>query len=137
MAHAESQGATTRGVCWEPNLTRCVDSAGQVNARDGAGYPRGLAGDEIPLEARIATFADIYDSLTRDRPYRPALKLAEALEFVRASRGTRFDPDVVDAFLAAQAEIRRARGSHKVPPRFDEIRAGDSPAVRKRPQRTR
>jgi HD-GYP domain-containing protein (c-di-GMP phosphodiesterase class II) len=73
---------------------------------DGTGYPHQLRGPEIPLEARIAGLADAFDSLTRDRPYRPALKRSDALEVVRKGRSTQFDPDVVDAFFAAEAEIR-------------------------------
>jgi HD-GYP domain-containing protein (c-di-GMP phosphodiesterase class II) len=80
---------------------------------DGSGYPQGLGRDEIPLEARIATLADFFDSLTRERPYRPAVKVAHALQLVRAGRGVQFDPDVVDAFFAAQAEIRRTRKSER------------------------
>ncbi len=76
---------------------------------DGSGYPQGLRGDEIPLGARIAAVADVFDSLTRMRSYRPAFKVAAALEVVQLRRGTHFDPDVVDAFFAAQPEIRRLR----------------------------
>jgi response regulator RpfG family c-di-GMP phosphodiesterase len=74
---------------------------------DGTGYPHQLSGDGIPIEARIAALADAFDSLTRERPYRPALNLSQALELVREGRGTQFDPDVVDAFFVAEAEIRR------------------------------
>jgi HD-GYP domain-containing protein (c-di-GMP phosphodiesterase class II) len=76
---------------------------------DGAGYPHQLRGGEIPLEARIAALADTFDSVLRDRPYRPAMEHAEALEVVRSGRGTLFDPDVVDAFFASEAEIQRVR----------------------------
>jgi HD-GYP domain-containing protein (c-di-GMP phosphodiesterase class II) len=76
---------------------------------DGTGYPHQLRGTDIPLEARIAALADAFDSLTRDRPYRPALNFSEALELVRQGRGTQFDPDIVDAFFVAEAEIRSVR----------------------------
>jgi HD-GYP domain-containing protein (c-di-GMP phosphodiesterase class II) len=76
---------------------------------DGAGYPEGLSGRKIPLEARIAAVADVFDSLTRDRTYRPAFTAAEATRIVTDGRGTQFDPDVVDAFIAAQHRIRRVR----------------------------
>jgi putative two-component system response regulator len=66
---------------------------------DGSGYPRGLAGEEIPLEGRIVAVADVFDALTSDRPYRPALSVAEARAHIAAGRGTAFDPQVVDAFL--------------------------------------
>jgi HD-GYP domain-containing protein (c-di-GMP phosphodiesterase class II) len=76
---------------------------------DGQGYPHGLRGEEIPLEVRIATVADVFDALTRIRPYRPAFKVAEAFELIQAGRETQFDPAVVDAFLSAGLEIRRLR----------------------------
>jgi len=65
---------------------------------DGSGYPRGLAGDEIPLAGRIVTVADVFDALTSDRPYRGAWTAEDALTFVIEQRGRKFDPAVVDAF---------------------------------------
>ena len=72
---------------------------------DGAGYPRGLKGEAIPIEGRIAAIADVFDALTSDRPYRPAMSLGEALGILRGGRGTHFDPAVLDAFLASVDEI--------------------------------
>jgi len=66
---------------------------------DGAGYPRGLRGQEIPLEGRIVAVADVYDALTSDRVYRAAFSPGAALEVMRAGRGSQFDPEVLDAFL--------------------------------------
>lgn len=71
---------------------------------DGAGYPAHLAGDDIPLAARIVCVADAFDALTNDRPYRLARSLTESLTEIRRHRGRQFDPrivDVVDARLAA------------------------------------
>lgn len=70
---------------------------------DGSGYPRGLRGDEIPLEGRIVTIADVFDAITSDRPYRAATGVDEALAVIASQRGTAFDPDVVDAFLGVRA----------------------------------
>jgi putative two-component system response regulator len=67
---------------------------------DGSGYPRGLTGDAIPQEGRIAAVADVFDALTRDRPYRPRFSRPHALEMMADGRGTHFDPDVLDAFVA-------------------------------------
>jgi diguanylate cyclase (GGDEF)-like protein len=67
---------------------------------DGRGYPRGLAGDGIPLEARILAVADAYEAMIADRPYRAGMSPDEAQEELRAHRGTQFDAPVVDAFLA-------------------------------------
>jgi HD-GYP domain-containing protein (c-di-GMP phosphodiesterase class II) len=66
---------------------------------DGSGYPRGVGADAIPLEARILTVSDIVESISADRPYRKSLGLAAALDEIRRLRGTRLDPEVVDACL--------------------------------------
>lgn len=66
---------------------------------DGSGYPEGLVGDEIPLIARIIAVADVFDALTSVRPYRRAFTFDEAIELIRAERGTKLDPDCVDALL--------------------------------------
>jgi putative nucleotidyltransferase with HDIG domain len=70
---------------------------------DGRGYPDGLAGPEIPLEAAIVGLADSWDAMTTDRPYHRALSADEALAEVRKGRGTQFAPEVVDAFFAVVA----------------------------------
>lgn len=70
---------------------------------DGSGYPLGLRGDEIMPEARILTVADVVESMSSHRPYRPALGLDAALEEITLHRGTRFDPAVVDALVAMVA----------------------------------
>jgi putative two-component system response regulator len=67
---------------------------------DGTGYPRGLAGDEIPIEARIVAVADVLDALLSDRPYRPAMSIEEATATIQEGRGTQFDPEIVDVLLA-------------------------------------
>jgi len=66
---------------------------------DGSGYPRGLAGEEIPLEGRICAVADVFDALTTDRRYRKALPNEEVYGIVRRERGVHFDPAVVDVFF--------------------------------------
>jgi len=91
---------------------------------DGAGYPNGLTGDEIPLEARITAIADVFDALTSDRVYRPAFQPEEARELMLEGRGTQFDAGLLDLFFGAWGEvcaIRRAaesgvRGHHALPP---------------------
>jgi ribonuclease P protein subunit RPR2 len=64
---------------------------------DGTGYPDGLAGDEIPLAARVFSVADTLDALTTDRPYRPASGWTEARDEIHRFSGLQFDPDVVAA----------------------------------------
>lgn len=78
---------------------------------DGGGYPRGLAGDAIPIGARLFAVADAYDAITSDRPYRRSKSHAEAVEEIRRAASTQFDPKAVAAFLsvpeAEWKEIRR------------------------------
>lgn len=74
---------------------------------DGSGYPAGLAGEAIPLAARILALADVYDALTTVRPYKTAWTHEEALTYIRENRATHFDPEVVDAFLTNE---ERANG---------------------------
>jgi putative nucleotidyltransferase with HDIG domain len=71
---------------------------------DGSGYPRGLKGDEIPLEARILTVADIVESMSEDRPYRKSLGIDAAIQEITRLSGTRLDPIVVDACIRLVSE---------------------------------
>jgi ribonuclease P protein subunit RPR2 len=73
---------------------------------DGAGYPDGLAGEQIPLSARIFAVADTLDAMTSDRPYRAALDWADAIEEIQAQSGRQFDPGVVQAFVAEEQNLR-------------------------------
>ncbi len=92
---------------------------------DGGGYPRGLAGEEIPLGARIFTIADAFDAMTSDRTYRCAMPAEQALAEVLRNSGTQFDPTAVRAFLSVYqkrfvgtvhhghlASVREAPGEH-------------------------
>jgi putative nucleotidyltransferase with HDIG domain len=65
---------------------------------DGTGYPDGLAGEDIPVAARVFAVADVLDALTTDRPYRPCLPLAQARAMIVGESGRHFDPQVVEAF---------------------------------------
>ncbi len=67
---------------------------------DGAGYPDGLSGEDIPIGARILLVADAFDAMTFDRPYRKAMPVADAIAELTRFSGTQFDPTIVDAFLA-------------------------------------
>lgn len=67
---------------------------------DGTGYPRGLKGEEIPFEGRVAAIADVFDALTSDRVYRKAYPLTDAVEIMRQERGKHFDPVLLDLFLS-------------------------------------
>ena len=84
---------------------------------DGSGYPRGLAGNAIPVEGRICAIADVFDALTSDRIYRQAFQPDEARELMLQGRGTQFDADLLDLFFGtydAVLEIRRSAGTMDV-----------------------
>jgi diguanylate cyclase (GGDEF)-like protein len=76
---------------------------------DGSGYPDRLRGQEIPLASRIIAVCDAFEAMTTDRPYHERRASPDALAELRRCAGTQFDPDVVDAFVAALAELRPAR----------------------------
>ncbi len=84
---------------------------------NGEGYPQGLKGDQIPLQAKIISVADTFDAMTTDRPYQKGMKLAEALDRVKSFVGTRYDPEVVEALIAACecGQIRPHSASWKTP----------------------
>jgi putative two-component system response regulator len=73
---------------------------------DGSGYPMGLAGEAIPVSARIMAISDVFDALTSRRIYKPPTSLEESVEIIRQGRGRHFDPDIVDAFLTNFAEFK-------------------------------
>jgi putative two-component system response regulator len=72
---------------------------------DGSGYPDGLAGDAIPVSARLMAVADVFDALITVRVYKPAMSYPEARDIIASGRGSHFDPDMVDAFVANFAEF--------------------------------
>lgn len=80
---------------------------------NGSGYPNGLSGDDIPLAARIASVADVFDALTSKRPYKDAFSLEKSYAIIKESRGTHFDPNVVDTFFDAQEDIERVYHNFK------------------------
>jgi hypothetical protein len=79
---------------------------------DGAGYPQGLAGDDIPLPGRIVAVADAFDAVTSDRVYKAATPFDEAVLVILAGRGTQFDPAVVDAFASCLDAIAEVHAAH-------------------------
>jgi putative two-component system response regulator len=72
---------------------------------DGSGYPDRLAGEQIPLSARLMAVADVYDALISRRVYKPAFTHQQALDVMRKGRGTHFDPDVLDAFFEIEGQF--------------------------------
>ena len=83
-----------------PELAYCVDGIRYHHERwDGAGYPEGLKGENIPLEARILGIADAFDAMTSTRPYREALSREQALDELEKDAGKHFDPELVQVFI--------------------------------------
>jgi putative two-component system response regulator len=82
-----------------------LETAGQIARShherwDGAGYPDGLAGDDIPIAGRLVHVADVFDVLVHERPYRESFTWEQAAGEIRAGAGSQFDPEVVRAFEA-------------------------------------
>ncbi|WP_053160262.1 HD-GYP domain-containing protein [Pseudomonas sp. P1.8] len=73
---------------------------------DGSGYPQGLAADDIPISARLMAVADVYDALISRRVYKSGMPHEQAVEIIRQGRGSHFDPDICDAFLACVEQFR-------------------------------
>ncbi|WP_114392697.1 HD domain-containing phosphohydrolase [Oleisolibacter albus] len=113
--HAELGGRILDGS--ESELVRMAQriAMGHHEKWDGTGYPQGLSGTAIPIEARIVAVADVFDALTSERPYKPAWSLEEARAHLLALRGAHFDPDCVDAFLAGWDKVLQIRTEHADP----------------------
>lgn len=79
---------------------------------DGSGYPKGLAGNAIPIEGRIVAVADVFDALSSSRPYKDAFSIEKCLQILIDGRGTHFDPRVLDAFLARKEEAIEVRENY-------------------------
>jgi len=86
---------------------------------DGNGYPLGIKGTQIALAARIVALADVYDALTSKRCYKESFSHAKARQIILQGRGTHFDPDVIDAFLAAEEAFDTIRNQNQPPQTCD------------------
>ncbi len=99
-AHTKLGHRMLEGSAW-PVIRRAAEIAlSHHECWDGSGYPYGLAGQNIPLDARIVAVADVYDALLSQRTYKPAWEESVVLNSMREMRGTKFDPEVLDVFLA-------------------------------------
>lgn len=101
IAHAEAQ-------CGTPNsFLRYAREIAHYHQEkwNGSGYPDGLSGDAIPVSARLMAIADVYDALISRRVYKPAFPHEQAVRMISEGRGSHFDPDMVDAFLAIAPEF--------------------------------
>jgi len=88
-------------------------AVGHHERYDGNGYPHGLAGTHIPIAARITAIADVFDAITSDRHYRPAMSVDTALDIIRDERGKQFDPEVYDAFFQVIDDIIELKRMHE------------------------
>ena len=103
-----------------PGMEEAVPLARSHHERwDGQGYPDGLAGEQIPLLARLLSVADAFSAMTTDRPYRKGMDWSSALRELQRHRGTQFDPVMVDAFVAAV----RKRMENRLPEQKEAPRA--------------
>jgi len=93
---------------WVPSLEELAEVGASHHERyDGRGYPRGLAGTQIPLHARIVSVADCFDAMTSGRPHQAPIELTEALDSIDKKRGAQFDPLVAEALLRIPEEDLR------------------------------
>jgi putative two-component system response regulator len=102
IAHAELQLGT------DVEFLACAKEIAWAHHErwDGKGYPRGIAGDEIPVSARLMAIADVFDALTSKRVYKEGMAHEKAVQIIAEGRGTQFDPDLVDAFLEIGDEFQ-------------------------------
>jgi putative two-component system response regulator len=83
-------------------LTHAKIMAGTHHEKwDGSGYPRGIAGSNIPLQGRMMALVDVYDALISERPYKKAFSPEQAVQIIKEGGGTQFDPALMDVFVAA------------------------------------
>jgi HD-GYP domain-containing protein (c-di-GMP phosphodiesterase class II) len=102
---------------------------------DGKGYPQGLKGHEIPMQARIVSVADTFDAMTTDRPYQKGMSLEDAIERIKTFVGTRYDGKVVEALVAACESGQITPGRVRLSQRAKDLAAGKAliPALGARP----
>jgi len=80
---------------------------------NGSGYPKGLKGEEIPLQGRLMAIADVYDALVSERPYKKPYTHEEAVDIIKKGRGSHFDPDLVDVFLEISDKFNKIANSYR------------------------
>jgi len=126
--HTEKTREILRRIDWPPTLQSVPEVAGSHHERwDGSGYPRGAAGEDIPLGARVIAVADAFDALTSKRRYRTPMTSLAAGGFLAGKRGSHFDPAVIDAFLRRFSPAPCRQGITRIStcaerPRFSEGR---------------
>ncbi len=108
---------------WQENHTQMVNKNGENPLHkmattialthherwDGTGYPKGLSGNDIPLESRIVAISDVYDALSSVRPYKPAFPESKVMSIIKEEAGRHFDPEIYDAFEKSAEEFRNIK----------------------------
>jgi putative two-component system response regulator len=110
--HTEIGARMLAGSAWSVLMMAAEIAKHHHERWDGAGYLDGLAGDSIPVSARIVSIVDVYDALTHDRVYRPAYSERQALEIMRQQRGKQFDPDLFDLCMESLPLLREIAREH-------------------------
>ena len=133
--HAEIGGQCLRDIERRLGGSNFLQMARQIALAhherwDGTGYPEGLAGESIPLAARIVAIADVYDALTTRRVYKDACSHERTVEIIAEGAGSHFDPDLVEVFLEIQGKFREIaerceRAAEPARDRADEVLGAD------------
>ncbi|NDW16506.1 response regulator [Alteromonas genovensis] len=108
-------GAEIIGDCGDSLLFKVAKSVSMTHHEkwDGTGYPKGLKGEEIPIEGRICALADVFDALTSKRPYKEAWSIEKAVEFIQSQKGKHFEPKLVDLLVAMLPKIVEIKEAFK------------------------
>lgn len=108
-------GAEIIGDCGDSLLLQVAKSVSLTHHEkwDGTGYPRGLAGEDIPIEGRICAIADVFDALTSKRPYKEAWTIDETVDFLKSQKGKHFEPRLVDLMIEILPRVLEIRAAFK------------------------
>lgn len=115
MKHHPEIGAEIIGDCGDSLLLQVAKSVSLTHHEkwDGTGYPRGLAGEDIPIEGRICAIADVFDALTSKRPYKEAWTIDETVDFLKSQKGKHFEPKLVDLMIEILPKVLEIRAAFK------------------------
>jgi putative two-component system response regulator len=113
-AHPEI-GAEIIGDCGDSLLLKVAKSVSLTHHEkwDGTGYPKGLAGEDIPIEGRICAIADVFDALTSKRPYKEAWSIEKTVDFLQSQKGKHFEPKLVDLLIENLPQILEIKATFK------------------------
>ncbi|GFD89533.1 two-component system response regulator [Tenacibaculum sp. KUL152] len=115
MKHHPEIGAEIIGDCGDSLLLNVAKSVSLTHHEkwDGSGYPRGLSGEDIPIEGRICAIADVFDALTSKRPYKEAWSIEKTVDFLKEQKGKHFEPKLVDLLIENLPKILEIKATFK------------------------